>query len=983
MKSKSIFLSISAIFLSQTVNAQWTKSAAPESKNRNVNSTSHYTLDLEELRTTLSRAQLSGRNSKPVIVRIPTLDGAIEEFEVYSFPVVEKAIAERYKLGSYVGKGVNDPSKYIRFSVAPNDFQSMVIKNGRYEFVEPLNKEKSIYGVFPKSKKTEGDAFECKTTESLQEKRQIDNLKKKGFGNDPTEFSRMWDSKYRTMRLVISTTGEYTHYFGGREGAIAQVNATLTRVNGIFERDFGLHLILQDYPELIYTNYSTDPYSPAYLGVGENRWADQLQRTLTKVVGEENYDIGHLFGASGGGGMAGCIGCVCISPAMDENGVPTSWGKGSAYTSPADMKPFGDAFDIDYVAHEMGHQLGANHTFAYDLEGTGTNMEPGSGSTIMGYAGIRGEHNVQEHSDPFFHIVSIVQVGNNLLDKTCDVEAPIINRPPKIQKMADVTIPKETAFALTAIAEDPDGDPLLYSWQQTDNAKDKISYGNLGTRDNGPLFRVFNPTVSPTRFFPKMESILAGNLDNSKGTWESVPKVPRLMKFHALVYDNNPTNQIAQNDFEQIKVNVGNDGPFKVKTEKVFMDYPTSLIQWDVANTNKAPYNTQNVKIDYTKDGGATWNTLITSTANDGEEILDFRGIEPEGTEIHLRVSAVENIFLTVSKVLVRKYPTETPLCITQTSPANNAENAAYPTTTLSWTAKEEGEKPEGYDIYLDTNPNPTTLLGSTEGLTIKAENLLPETKYYWKIVPKNLAGNTTACQVFSFITEEKRWCEAGTDSTSFEKIGNVKFAGIDNSSTNTVGYEDFTSISASVEPGKTYDFEAKAVASSVNDDKIYVWIDFNRNKSFDDDGELVLVTPPSKSPWNGQITIPLNTAPIKTRMRVRLVASKSTPNPTSCGNAKYGQVEDYSIEITNSLSVASSNPSQGITLYPNPVSEILTVQNAKKDAQYSIYTADGKLHSKGKLNNGAVDVSAFAGGVYIINVANEDKNISVKFIKK
>ena len=210
-----------------------------------------------------------------------------------------------------------------------------------------------------------------------------------------------------------------------------------------------------------------------------------------------------------------------------------------------------------------------------------------------------------------------------------------------------------------------------------------------------------------------------------------------------------------------------------------------------------------------------------------------------------------------------------------------------------------------------------------------------------------------------------------------------MKFAGIDNSSTNTVGFEDFTNITATVEPGKMYDFEAEAVASSVSDDRIYVWIDFNRNKSFDDDGELVLVTPPSKSPWNGQITIPLNTAPIKTRMRVRLVASKSTPNPTSCGNAKYGQVEDYSIEITNSLSVASSNPSQGITLYPNPVSEILTVQNAKKDAQYSIYTADGKLHSKGKLNNGAVDVSAFAGGVYIINVANEDKNISVKFIKK
>ena len=84
-----------------------------------------------------------------------------------------------------------------------------------------------------------------------------------------------------------------------------------------------------------------------------SNWNAQLQSTLTSIIGEANYDIGHMFGASGGGGNAGCIGCVCV------NG-----SKGSGITSPADGIPQGDNFDIDYVVHEVGHQLGANHTFS-------------------------------------------------------------------------------------------------------------------------------------------------------------------------------------------------------------------------------------------------------------------------------------------------------------------------------------------------------------------------------------------------------------------------------------------------------------------------------------------------------------------------------------------------------------------------------------------------------------------------------------------
>src|SRR5690606_5514181 len=167
--------------------------------------------------------------------------------------------------------------------------------------------------------------------------------------------------------------------------------------------------------------------------------------------------IGHLFGQSGGNGNAGCIGCICENPAN-----ATSKAKGSAFTS--STVPQGDAFDIDYVAHEMGHQLGATHTFSMNLEGTGTNMEPGSGSTIMSYAGITN-WNVQNYADPYFHVASIVQVQQNLNAKACDVETPIANNPPSIQALPTYTIPKGTAFALTAVATDLENNPLTYTWE--------------------------------------------------------------------------------------------------------------------------------------------------------------------------------------------------------------------------------------------------------------------------------------------------------------------------------------------------------------------------------------------------------------------------------------------------------------------------------------------------------------------------------------
>lgn len=976
---KRIFTSLLCGLMSTAALAQWSPTSMHGEKIRATsNVTSYYSLDLNAIRSTLANAQETGKNAKPVEIKLPTLNGKIERFAVYSAPVVVKSIADRHQLGSYVGIGIDDPTAYVRFSVAPNDFQSMMLRNGVYEFIEAQNKEKNVYGVHPKTSKADADkAFVCSTSEAPLTKQQIDKLYMSGktFTNNPADFNKSSDQKYRTMRLAMTVNGEYTQYFGGTvPKALVQINATLTRCNFIFEKDFALHLILQDFPSLIYTDPATDPYSTTL-----SSWNLAAQKAITAAAGEANYDIGHMFGASGGGGNAGCIGCVCISPPLNTSGVPTGNGKGSGITSPADGVPMGDNFDIDYVAHEIGHQLGANHTFSHGLEGTGQNVEPGSGSTIMGYAGITSQ-NVQQHSDAYFHVNSIIQVQNNLIAKTCDIETPVNNNPPVITAMLDITIPKGTAFVLSAQATDAEGDPLTYTWEQVDNATSTTTIANLGTLTNGPSFRSWTPTASPTRYFPKLSTVLAGNLKNN-ADWEAVSTVARASNFRVTVRDNKADVAQQQTQSANQKVTVHANGPFKVLSSVLFNDNANPFL-WDVVGTNAAPFNVANVKIDYTTDNGATWTILAESTPNDGSENLQVA--LPTGTSLKVRVSALGNVFYAIGSVTVSKTPTAAPNCATLGSPANNAVGISYTTpVNLTWTAPVGGEPAELYDVYFGTSADPTTLVASVSTTSYSASNLTAATQYYWKVVPKNSFGSATGCStVFTFTTSDPTYCTAGATSASFEKISNVTFADINKNSTATTGYEDFTSVVGNVSKGQTYDFSASFTGTSYTSDQVTVWIDFNNDKDFDDANEKVMTSAIKESPWTGTITIPADVPTGSTRMRVRLNDTSSGSNTTSCGTSTYGQVEDYTVKITADLAVGNANVSS-VQVYPNPATDVLNVSKVSNNATYSIYNVAGQIVAKGKILDNKVAVARLQAGIYIISIEDNGKVEKVKFIKK
>jgi len=938
----------------------------------------YYKLDLDLLRSQLKNAQEMGRNSQPVVVSIPTMSGKVEKFNVYSFPVVVKGLADQYQLGSYVGAGIDDPTKTIRFSVSPKAFRSMIMKSGSYEFIDPQSGDKTVYGIHAKTMRSGDQSFACTTNESPAVVKQIEELYKNGksFTNQANDFSKMSDKKYRTLRLAMSVTGEYTQYHGGTVAdAMDAINATMSRVNGVFEKDFALHLNVQDFQSLIFTNPATDPYSASSQ---MNNWNAQLQNTLTSTpgVGNANYDIGHLFGATGGGGNAGCIGCVCINPTA------TTLGKGSGYTSPANGQPEGDAFDIDYVAHEMGHQLGANHTFSHALEGSGVNQEPGSGSTIMGYAGITGPlNNVQLHSDAYFHIASIKQVQANLIAKTCDIETSVNNNPPVISDLPTYSIPKGTAFVLTASATDQENDPLTYTWEEVDDAQTTIDKNNLGTTTSGATFRSLVPGTNPTRYFPAFTSVLNGVLNNAGNTWESVSMRARMTKFAVTVRDNNPLANQQQTQYAEQTIVVGEDGPFRLANQYADVNTPTP-IQWLVSNTNAAPYSVANVKIDYTTNNGTSWTVLSNSTPNDGSENFTFPS-SLNGQTIKVRISSINNVFYTIGNVTIGPLTacsSAAPTNVAVSFITPNSANATWMSYTgATYKLRYKKVSSSVWTEVLTTVPS------------YNMDNLDGETNYEIQ-VSLVCNGTTGTYSTPVNFTTTNPYCSTSVDDPSYEYISNITVGNINNTSTiSPSGYSNYTTNTAlQINLSKGVSNPISLTITDVDYDAAAVWIDYNKDGVFTDN-EIVFNSPVSNAAVRtGSFTVPASAVEGSTlRMRALIYyggednEGASLDSDFACGVLPYGEVEDYNVVIASTLGTNDITKKDNFGIYPNPVSDILNVTKVSNKATYEIHNVVGQVVKKGTIDNNKVNVTELLKGNYIISIKDNNISESFKFIKK
>ena len=572
-------------------------------------------LDTSILQTAL-RSQI-GLAKKQNIIYFPNALGEMIAFDVKEKSNFSPILAAKFpEISSFIGVAVNDASQQIRFSLAPAGIQAAITSSTRPEKVT-IEKIRgtNTYAVADLTEAVKSrDGFICTTpTNSVTINPASNRLTNSGFSRIYENQSKFSNASTLTKyRLAVSTNGQYTRYHGGTvAGALAGINATLTHVNAIFEKDFGVTLELIDNNDLIiYTDPVTDPYT-------DNPFAlnGELQTSLDTVIGSANYDHGHIFSTiscgNGGCGNAGVIGGFCNDAS-----------KGSAWSD--SLQPEGSNF-TKLVAHEIGHQVGANHTFSNRSEYTGKNVEPGSGTTVMSYAGITGSNNVAIQGDEYFHHVSIEQTLAYLQNQSCHVDMPNENSLPVVEDIPDRTVPILTPYILSGSATDEDSDDVLsYTWEQIDDGV--VTDTSFGPKNlSGANFRSLPPSGSGERYMPELASVLSGNLTlenpNTLSTWETLSSVPRDLNFGFTVRDNAVGGGGVAQKTMKVSV-VDTDGAFRITSPAdglMYLANEAHTVSWTVAGTNLAPMLADKVTITLSADGGLTYPyTLASDVENDG-----------------------------------------------------------------------------------------------------------------------------------------------------------------------------------------------------------------------------------------------------------------------------------------------------------------------------------------------------------------------------
>jgi hypothetical protein len=556
------------------------------------------------------------------IFTLPTPDGGTEAFRLVHSPIMAPGLARQFPgIQTFLGKSMKDGRALARIDYTHKGFHAMVLKGEETYYIDPFyhNYPHSTHQVYYRRDYTSGEPFNCAVEHSDQ-----------AAGNAGSNAAFVGE-ELRTYRLAVAATGEYTQFHGGTvPDAMAAIVTSMNRVNGVYETDISSRMILVDSNHLIvYNSGATDPYS----GSSGNHLG-QNQTNLDAVIGNANYDIGHVFHRAGGGGVAS-LRSVCD----DED-------KARGFTSQA--VPVGDPFDIDYVAHEIGHQFGGNHTQNNTCNrASSAAMEPGSASTIMGYAGICPP-NLQNNSDPYFHAISQEEMIDHTIFGDGNSCATIIltgNTPPTVDAgESGLFLPVSTPFELTGMATDLEGDSLTYCWEQFDLGPSAPPNNPVG---NSPIFRSFVPTTDSTRVFPRLEDLVS----NTTSIGEYLPDYNRGLRFRLTVRDNHGFGTGVSTDDRTFNV-TEQAGPFLVLTQNTPDTWNAGSLQtveWEVANTDQPPVAASTVDILLSADGGFTYPYLLAEgVANDGAALVTVPDTL-SGDAFRFKVKASNNVFFDIN----------------------------------------------------------------------------------------------------------------------------------------------------------------------------------------------------------------------------------------------------------------------------------------------------------------------------------------------
>ncbi len=585
---------------------------------------------------------LANRSFAPVIT-LPMPDGSSARFRVWESPAMDPVLSAKFpEIKSYTGQGIDDPTANLKLDLSPLGFRAMVLSavTGSY-FVDPYDQvsTNNYISYFKSDFKKPGTFRELPVIRTNRKNRQ-------GISPDGVLAGVCTAGQLRTYRLAVACTNEYAIAATGQASptvaqALATINTTVNRVNGVYEKELSFRLVLVANNNLIvFTNAATDPFtgnnSPGVL-IGES------QTVIDTRIGSANYDIGHTF-STGGGGLAS-LGVVCQA------------GQKASGITGTDV-PVGDPYDIDYVAHEMGHQFGAEHTFNSTNGFCGgnnsplSNSEPGGGSTIMAYAGLCAPDDLQNNSDPYFNGVSFDEITDYAVTgpgNSCPVTTNNGNSAPVVNSGGNYSIPLNTPFVLTGSATDANNDALTYCWEQVDVGG---PFGSPGSpTGDAPIFRSFLPVNTPVRFFPRYSSVL----NNTSTIGEKLPSYGRVMKFRLTARDNRAGGGGVCRAEATITA-VGGTGPFEItapNTAVVWTAGDFQTVTWNTSGTQFAPINCTSVIIELSTDGGTTFpTTLIASTTNDGSEEIVVPNVVT--TTARIRIRGLNNVFYDISNTNFR-----------------------------------------------------------------------------------------------------------------------------------------------------------------------------------------------------------------------------------------------------------------------------------------------------------------------------------------
>ena len=684
------------------------------------------------------------------IISVPDSKGRIERFRIVESPSMQDGLSAKHPdIRSYSGVSIDHPGSSIRFSMSQLGFHAKIISADRKAFyvscVDKANKSYIIYDREVLNDKKYD--FDCLLDEAINTNTQGSVTGKGGLTGKDANTNTL-----RVYRTALNLTGEFSRAVladvaPGTDTStdalkkaivLALANELTTEANSYFENEMNLRLVLiNNETDIIYLNPATDPFSTWTTTFTTTTWNTETQNNCTNVIGNANYDVGHMltYNTEKNNGNAGCIGCICKTPSG-------SIGKGRGWNMYGEYQ--GYYLVVDYWTHELGHQFGGNHTFTHSIEGSLVQVEPGSGTTIMAYAGITGATDVSSHSDPFFHSKSIEQITDYIqtgTGNTCGTTITLTNNIPTANAGSDYTVPKSTPFLLTGTSTDADaGDVRTYSWEQIDNYATGANTYPTATSTKGPMFRYFPPVASTSRSFPRMEVVLDSQ---NTGKWEVLPSVARTMNFRFMVRDNH--SPISANKSDDMVVTVGTAGPFLVTSPNTGVSYAsgsTQTITWSVNSTNVSPYAT-NVKITLSTDGGNTFPyTLASSTANDGTESVTLPNVQSGACRI--KVEAVGNIFFDVSNVNFA-------IGACGTAVGLKAASVTASAATISWTAV-TGATSYDVDYRIVGATSWTNAATATTATSVNLTGLVQGTDYEFR-VKTNCTFNNGAYATETFST--------------------------------------------------------------------------------------------------------------------------------------------------------------------------------------------------------------------------------------